>query len=115
MRTEDRAKERAAEKAKEIEDARDIVARGARAARFMRDQFWLEDLEPVLAKIQQDSIDQKGYRPGAEKTLDLVALSNAYYTGADDTVGEVLRKLNLMVAAGKEAEAYLSKSEEDSK
>lgn len=115
MENDQRTKDRQAEKAREVADSRIIAERGQRAARFLRDKFWLEDLEPTLAKIQQDAIDQKGYRPNSGKTLDETALSNAYFTGADDTMGEILRKIKLMVAAGLEAEAYLKKSEEDKK
>lgn len=115
MDYDQREKDRQSEKAKEVADSRLIAERGQRAARFLRDKFWLEDLEPTLAKIQQDAVDQKGFRPNSGKTLDEIALSNAYFTGADDSLGEVLRKIKLMVAAGLEAEAYLKKSEEDKK
>ena len=104
-----------AEKDQEIADQRKLARRGALAKRFLKDEFWLEHLEPELAKMQQVAVDSKGFRPNSGKTLDEIALSNAYFTGADDSVGEWLRKINLMVEAGNEAEAYLKKSEEDTK
>lgn len=103
------------DRAKEVATAQILVARGARAERFLREDFWLMDLEPALAKIQSQAGDQKGWRPGAAKTIDEVALSAAYFSAVDETIGEVLRKINQMIAAGQEAEAYLKKVAEGAK
>ena len=106
---------RADEKEREMEDARVLAARGHRAARFLRDEIWLNDLEPALAKIQNEAVERKGWSPAMTQSLEVVAMSNAYFSAIDHTVGEVLRKINAMIQAGDEAEAYLKKSEENSK
>ena len=115
MRTEQREKERAAEIEKETSDAIALSARGNRAARFLKDDFWVLDLEPMLAKIQIEAEAHKGWAPSSGKTLEEYALSSAYYSAVEQTVGEVLRKIKLMIAAGDEAEAYLNKSAENTK
>ena len=112
MRSE---KERADERASETAGAVIAAARGHRAEKFLRDEFWLFDLEPALAKMQAEAAAQKGWRPGAVKSIDETAMSNAYFSAAEETVGEVLRKINLMILAGKEAEEYLKKTEEKTK
>ena len=111
MRTE----QRDAEKAREIDEANTSAARGHRASRFLKDDFWILDLEPALAKIQADAEAQKGWRPGTGKSLEDFALSSAYFSAVEHSVGEVLRRINLMIAAGAEAEEYLKKSSEDTK
>ncbi len=110
MRTE-RERERAEERAKEVADSRILVAKGLRAERFLKDEFWMLDLEPMLAKIQSDAVEQKGWSPGNGKGIEELALCSAYFSAADHTVGEVLRKIKLMIVAGKEAEEYLKKED----
>ena len=102
--------EREEEKKKEIADSFEVAARGKRTERFLLSEFWLLDLEPVMAKIQHDAKGQIGWTPASEKTLELYALTSAYYSAVDQTVYEMLQKINAMILAGQEAEAYLEKT-----
>ena len=108
-------REREDERKNEIAASVEIAARGQRARRFLREDFWKMDLEPSLAKTQAEAEAQKGWRPGGAKSIDESALCNAYFTAVEETVGDVLRKIKLMVAAGEEAEAYLKKQAENTK
>ena len=95
---------------KEISDSRLIAERGYRADRFLNDRFWIEDLEPALARIQQDAIDQKGWVPGSIASVDEVALRNSYFSGVDSACGEMLRRMRRMVQDGVEAQKFIDEA-----
>ena len=107
--------QRVAERNKEINEMMLVATRGNRARKFLKDEFWLNDMEPMLAKIQNEADNQRGWTPGSGKSLEDMALSVAYYSAVSQTLGEILRQIKLMSAAGEEAEAYLKKSTENAK
>ena len=102
-------------KAQEMAESSMLAERGRRAQRFLESEFWILDLEPALAKLQHEAKMQIGWTPALEVAIEKYAMTSAFYSAVDQTVYDMVRKINVMISAGKEAEAYLEKQEENTK
>lgn len=98
----------------EEEQQRDAesIARGERAAAFLRSDFWLRDLEPLLASEQQKARDHCLWSPATGLSLDEMGLRNAFYSGASASIERTVVSINDFVVRGEEAREMLRRSEE---
>lgn len=94
---------------------RQASAKAERLKKFLASEVWTKDLEPMLAKDQDDSNVQTRWSPQAanRQTLDLAALSSAYYSGAGDQIVKFLSDIRIEIAKGDEAQKVLEDQEKD--
>lgn len=93
--------------------ARDLAATvviARRAKEFLKGEFWLENLFPLVAKEQEAFLLQQGWRPG--QAVDEQALKSSYFSGAHDGMGRVFGLVKKMVEDGREAEEKLKALED---
>lgn len=88
------------------------ISRGQEAKRFLESKFWLEILEPTLALLQSHADNNCRYSPSlSAKSVDEIAARLAYYSGASDSFGEIVKQLNIMIERGRQAAEELKRME----
>lgn len=87
------------------------VRRGRLAQQLADHPAWKEIVIEYLASEQEAARAAKQFRPGLTMTLDQIAITGAYYTGADDQIQRLIVKIDRLISDGREAAERL-KSEE---
>lgn len=96
-----------------VEELERIRSRGRRAQKFLDDEFWKNDLEPVMLKELSDVEKPVEWAPGSGKTVDEIALSSVYLSGAKAGLKRFRTRVVEMVELGKAAEAELNRMEKN--
>ena len=86
------------------------VVRGDRVRAFLKSDFWLLDLEPLLVKEQNDSLVGGRWSPASEqKSCDLVALTGAYCSGISAMIERIELTISRLANEGESAEVELKR------
>ena len=97
---------------KEREDElRAQYARGERVRRLLESPAWAHDLLPIMEAEVQHARASKiaGWAPGSKRTVDEIALTSAYCTGAEEGINRIAVRARELMERGALARKELEK------
>lgn len=100
-------------KAERIAEMRHDLKISARAEQFIKSDFWLETLEPMLVKDQEQAKMAAVWSPGAsgELSVEKIALRVVYCSGESAAIEKFVQRIRDMITRGEEAARTLERME----